>query len=321
MAEITLIGMYNYDENLFDSLTLPTGIDKELFINTLLMSKGEFGVVYPDPTFLRNMIGVWGQKWNRTFTRWLEGTQAKWNPIENYDRYEDMKGYRYGTHSDKTTANYNNDRTANLEEKRTADLTDKRTANLKEDMSSNVTDTRTADLTDKRTLNTDDKTVYNSKTTDKQIVDATTDHDVYAFDSNSASPQSKDTTDIGTVDHEHSGDDTIKHSGTDTLDQTGTDTMEHTGSDSRSTTGTDTHDTTGTDTNTTTGTDKYNISGTLSDRNGHDSDTMRNINHIHGNIGVTQASEMLQSYYDISMWNLFDQMSDVFAKELLICIY
>lgn len=89
-AKITLIGLYNFDNTLFDGLNLPEEIDKEEFINNLLMSSGEFEVLYADYDFLKFAIGVWSKKWYRTFEKWLEGMKATWNPIENYDRYEEI---------------------------------------------------------------------------------------------------------------------------------------------------------------------------------------------------------------------------------------
>ena len=41
-ATLTMIGLYNYDNTLFDNLTFPAGIDKDLAINQILMSCGEF---------------------------------------------------------------------------------------------------------------------------------------------------------------------------------------------------------------------------------------------------------------------------------------
>ena len=86
---MTLIGLYNYDNGLFDNLSLPAEIDKDLFINSLLLKSGEFELLYPDLNFMKSMISVWSAKWAPTFEKWLEGYKTTWNPIENYDRYEE----------------------------------------------------------------------------------------------------------------------------------------------------------------------------------------------------------------------------------------
>lgn len=204
-AKITLIGMYNFDNTLFDTLELPAEIDRDEFINNLLMSAGEFEVLYSDYDFLKFSIGVWSKKWYRTFEKWLEGLKAEWNPIENYDRYEEIK------------------------------------------------DTTNRGL--------ENKTIgqNNFKGSNKD----STENTVSAYDSNYYSPDRKS---------EING-----------------------SSESNSTT-----------------TNEDNVK----------EDTLFNHTaHVHGNIGVTQASEMLQAYMDISKWSLYEHMNDLFKNELLICIY
>ena len=103
MAKITLIGMYQYDNTLFDNMVLPEGIDKDTFVNSLLLRDGEFEVLYSDYDFLKSAIGLWSRKWQRTFERWLVGLAAEWNPIENYDRYEEWEDSRKEDGSSKST--------------------------------------------------------------------------------------------------------------------------------------------------------------------------------------------------------------------------
>lgn len=194
---LTLIGMYNYDSTLFDELTLPSDIDKQAFVNNLLLKSGEFEVLYPSTDFMKQSIKLWGIKWYHTFEKWLEGQAATWNPIENYDRYEDSTDHDTSTGS-----------------------------------------------------GTDGTTVTGSGSTESKVS---------AFDSSTYQPGSFDETSSGS-----------------------------TSNSSTSTSGT-------------------------SDRE-HNS-------HIHGNIGVTQASDMLRSFYDISAWNLLDHMVDLFITEFCIQTY
>lgn len=304
-AKITLIGMYKYDNTLFDSMVLPEGIDKNLLIGTIMQHGSEFEVLYPEPDFMKQYIAIWSNKWYRTFSEWLRGTQATWNPIHNYDRYEEGRDEDRKKFDSKTTADYTDSRTANLQDKRTADLEEKRVPDLEEK--------RTADLTDERTADLTDETTFDNTDTTNQTVSGTTQHDVSAYDSTGYVPSSKDTINNGTSE--------VAHTGTVTNTQTGTDTMAHTGTDTTTTTGTDTTTTTGTDTIDHTGTDKTNRKGTLSDVGGSEQNTNMHSAHIYGNIGVTQSSDMLRSFYDISKWNLYEHISDLFVGELLIPVY
>lgn len=103
-AKITLIGMYNYDNTLFDLLSLPEDIDKQTLVDNILLRSGEFEVLYPDMDFLKYSIGAWSRKWQRTFDRWITALNIEYNPLENYDRQEDWTDNRdvSGTNSETT---------------------------------------------------------------------------------------------------------------------------------------------------------------------------------------------------------------------------
>lgn len=92
-AKITLIGFNNYMQSvgtdLFKDLSLPEGIDKENLVDNILLTGGEFESLYSDPFFLQGAIGVWAKKWYRTFSKWQEALNIEYNPLENYDRFED----------------------------------------------------------------------------------------------------------------------------------------------------------------------------------------------------------------------------------------
>lgn len=96
MAKLTTIGMYQYDEHLFDGLTFPAGIDKDIAISQILTRSGEFEVLYPNPTFYAQMITFWGKKHYRTFEKWVEGLAEPFDPLYNYDRYEEYLDERLG---------------------------------------------------------------------------------------------------------------------------------------------------------------------------------------------------------------------------------
>lgn len=107
MAMITMIGLYNYNENLFDKLVLPAGIDRDTLIENILLRSGDFEVLYPDVDFLSDAIGLWARKWLRTFTKWYDALQIDYNPLENYDRIEDSNDVNTnaGTIKDNSTSN------------------------------------------------------------------------------------------------------------------------------------------------------------------------------------------------------------------------
>ena len=210
IMKVTLIGMENYlndnEKSLFDNVTFPEGITKDDVINNILLQGGEFEPIYADPYFLRDAIGLWSRKHNRTFSKWIEVLNMDYNPLENYDRIEDWTDTENGGVSSSGRTDSGNTRTFNNQDKRTLDTENK----------------RTLDTEDQETLDTENK-----RTLDTNI---TTENTVSAFDSSSYQPSDKsDSDNTGTDTMNNTGTDTVTHTGTDTMNNTGTDTVDYSG--------------------------------------------------------------------------------------------
>lgn len=104
-SKLTMIGLYEYDNTLFDNLSLPVELDKDTLVDNILLRSGEFEVIYPDADFMKFSIGAWSRKWSATITRWVNALAIEYNPLENYDRYEhwtderDISGSSSGSES------------------------------------------------------------------------------------------------------------------------------------------------------------------------------------------------------------------------------
>ena len=104
-SKLTMIGLYEYDNTLFDNLSLPEELDKDTLVDNILLRSGEFEVIYPDADFMKFSIGAWSRKWSATITRWVTALAIEYNPLENYDRYEhwtderDISGSSSGSES------------------------------------------------------------------------------------------------------------------------------------------------------------------------------------------------------------------------------
>ena len=88
-ATMSPLGLYQWDNTLFDLMTIPEALDKNVLVDNLLAETAELEVLYPNPVVFKNLIGVWSHKqldiWNRLYAT----TQYEYNPIENYNRYEE----------------------------------------------------------------------------------------------------------------------------------------------------------------------------------------------------------------------------------------
>ena len=89
MATMTIAGMYNFKDGLFDNLKLPDGINKEDVVIQILLDGSNFEILYSDFKFMQDAIGLWSNTWYRTFEKWQKALSLEYNPIENYNRIED----------------------------------------------------------------------------------------------------------------------------------------------------------------------------------------------------------------------------------------
>lgn len=87
-VNLSPLGLYNWDNTLFDLMQIPEALNKDTLVDNLLAETAELEVLYPNPVVFKNLVGVWSAKqldiWNRLYAT----TQYEYNPIENYNRYE-----------------------------------------------------------------------------------------------------------------------------------------------------------------------------------------------------------------------------------------
>ena len=91
---IPLYSFYKWDDTLFDLLEVPESIDKDKLIDNILLEAGERSVIYSDPDFLKNAIGIWSNTYQATFERWANALAIEYDPLENYDRREEWTDER-----------------------------------------------------------------------------------------------------------------------------------------------------------------------------------------------------------------------------------
>lgn len=89
MSLLTVEGLYNYDNTLFDGFNVPEGVVKQIAIDTILMRTRELEILYPDFTYMKNRITIWSNKYQINWKKLYDTTVLEYNPIENYDRMED----------------------------------------------------------------------------------------------------------------------------------------------------------------------------------------------------------------------------------------
>ena len=82
-SRVTILGLYEYDQSLFDGLILPEGMSKDSLVTLILKETANLGCMYPNFELMKNLIGNWSEV---NFYNWqkLYNTQHfEYNPIWN----------------------------------------------------------------------------------------------------------------------------------------------------------------------------------------------------------------------------------------------
>lgn len=58
---LSILGLYQYDDSIFDKLVLPSEINKEVLVNNIILDCAEFEILYPNPNILKESIGFWSE--------------------------------------------------------------------------------------------------------------------------------------------------------------------------------------------------------------------------------------------------------------------
>lgn len=300
-ATMSVLGLYNYDDTIFDNMAFPeamTTTEKTDTINNIILECAELEVLYTNPAFMKFAIQTWSRKELPTWVRVYNASVAEYDPIENYNRYEestqttDMTRQHSGNDTrrmviDQTEANRGTDTTTN---------SGKDTTQLSgSDGSHTVIDA--------------DEVHTGTDTTTNTGTDVTT-NQIAGFDTNTL------------VDHDKSS---LAHGhGTSLLhgESVATDTTE----DITITHGKKEELTHGLQTQLAHGhavdTDADNTETTTHGLKIEDDGDVTTESHIHGNIGVTTSQQMLESELMIApKLNIINYITESFKKRFCLLVY
>lgn len=82
---LSVMGLYEYDNNLFQGLQLPEGLDREAAINEILLQCAELEVVYPSIDIMKLAITTWSVANQYTWQKLYDTMVVEYNPIWNVD--------------------------------------------------------------------------------------------------------------------------------------------------------------------------------------------------------------------------------------------
>lgn len=99
-ATLSFMGLYQADSTLFDRLTVPAGVDKSLLVDNFLLDSAELEVIYPDPEFMKNALGIYSARQVKVWESLAKTFDLQYNPIWNVDGKVQEKEKRDLAHAD-----------------------------------------------------------------------------------------------------------------------------------------------------------------------------------------------------------------------------
>lgn len=78
--------MILWDEDLFDDITLPSGMDKTTVVNQIMLDNGLLEVVYPEHDLLKGLIKAHFLARQLDYQRLWDAVSQTYNPLYNLDR-------------------------------------------------------------------------------------------------------------------------------------------------------------------------------------------------------------------------------------------
>jgi hypothetical protein len=98
---ITIRGLTKFHPTLWDEFVVPDGVDATLAIANIITYCSPFELLSPDGDYMQVQIGQWCRTNMDVWDRLYKTTTLDYNPIENYDRQEDLQ--TYGTSNNQAT--------------------------------------------------------------------------------------------------------------------------------------------------------------------------------------------------------------------------
>lgn len=84
-SKLSILGLYNYDPDIFAGFTVPDGMDRDVVINEILMQCAELELVYPSFNLMKLAINNWCKVESKIWDRLWNTENLEYNPIWNVD--------------------------------------------------------------------------------------------------------------------------------------------------------------------------------------------------------------------------------------------
>ena len=113
-ATLTITGLYNFDNTIFDGWTVPEGVNMDALKNLILYECSGLELTLPTPDLFKICTTSFCIRKARSWQRAFDAMKAQYNPIHNYDRSESY------TDAESGSSGHNGEFSSTTEEKTAA---------------------------------------------------------------------------------------------------------------------------------------------------------------------------------------------------------
>ena len=338
-ASLSIYGLWEYDNTIFDNMVLPADLEehRQDLISEILLDCSDFSLLYPNADFMKMLIGVWSRNERRIWEKMLESELIEYNPIENYDRYETLtRTTAAQRNEDSTGSSSRADRSSETGSGSTTEAGNTSRADRSSETGSagrletgNSQDTTTGSTGTSRSETSSTESSRTGESSSAAAANADNRTGQTAYDSDNIKDTARAISTSANSGHSsESGSD--RSSGVNALHETGNTDSSTSSTEARITSDTAKRDTdsTGSETSARSTSDSSSRStdstGTQIDsasKTGSETGTETVVNHMHGNIGVTTAAEMLAGFREISNFCTVKFIVDSFKDRFCVQVY
>lgn len=84
-AWISLMGLYKWNNNIFDHFSLPSQVDKDTLTTMMLAEFAELEILYPDPETFDTILQVWSRSRLPAWQKLADALEEHYDPLWNKD--------------------------------------------------------------------------------------------------------------------------------------------------------------------------------------------------------------------------------------------
>lgn len=81
--------LLDFDPTIFDDIQLPDGVDASAVVDAIIFKYGDTPLMHPDPAIMKYYIPVWSARKLGAWNRYKKAIETNYEPLNNYDRYEE----------------------------------------------------------------------------------------------------------------------------------------------------------------------------------------------------------------------------------------